>query len=316
MKIALPTGLAALALMFVPAAAQAGCAGFESQGTGLSVRYDPFSGAPINHAFNMRVSRTDSSVTAVRFILVDPDPRSGRSQFGTGGPQGYDVEWARDASRPVFFSGAEQPNATNGAVVSFKPGPAGDVVNESFRLLVPAGRSVGSGDYYEPLEVRYVCYSGDERLDAAEIQQGGRVALDLETPDMISAYIGSVGMRRGEIDLGVLDPNQSSSGTVVVTAQSTSPYELSVSSKWGVLRRGEADTASLRYSMRLGGIPVEAGSAMVCDRTPAPSGRSYPLQVTVNGEDVSTQPAGAYSDVVTLTFSPRLGLSPGAGCSI
>jgi hypothetical protein len=317
MKIASLTGLATAALLLAPGVAQAGCASFESQGTGLSVRYDPFSGAPVNHAFNLRVSRTDPSVTAVRFILIDPDPRGGRSQFGAAGPQGYEVEWAKDASRPVFFSGAEQPNATNGAVVSFKPGPSGDVVNETFRLAVPAGRSVGAGDYYEPLEVRYVCYSGDEQLDSPESQQGGRVALDLETPDMISAYVGSVGVRRGEIDLGVLGRDTgSTSGTVVVTAQSTSPYELSVSSRWGVLRRGETDTAGLRYSMRLGGVPVEAGSTLVCDRTPSPSGRSHPLQVTVRGEDVVTQPAGAYSDVVTLTFSPRLGLSAGSGCSI
>ncbi len=315
MKITALLGIAA-AMLSMPGLAQAGCAAFESQNSGLSERYDPFSGAPLNQPFTLRVRRTDPSVTAVRFILVDPDPQGGRARFGTGGPAAYDLEWSRDGSRPVFFSGAEQPNATNGAVASFKAGPAGDVVTESFRFLVPPGQSSAAGDYYQPLEVRYVCYSGEERLGSSETQPGGRVALDLETPEMISAYVGSVGVRRGEIDLGVLGTDTgSTTGSLVVTAQSTVPYDLGVTTTWGVLRRSEVDTAALAYSMRLGGIPVRTGDVLLCDRTPDPAGRSHRLQVTVLGEDVARQPAGAYSDVITLTFSPRLAVSPGSGCS-
>lgn len=317
MKFAALTCAAVVAFAVVPGIAQAGCAGFESVSTGMSVEYDPFSGAPISRPFEIRVRRLDPSATAVRFLLVDPDPQAGQSRFGAGGPRGYDVEWAKDSSRPVFFRGAEQPNNTNGALVSFKPGPSGDVVTETFRLQVPAGRAVAAGDYYEPLEVRYVCYSGDERLDAPEVQQAGRVALDLATPDMISAYIGSVGLRRGEINLGTLSADgPAATGNVVITAQSTSPYEINVASKWGVMRRGETDTAGLRYSMRLSGLPVEAGSTLLCDRTPAPAGRSHPLQVTVRPEDVASQPAGAYSDIVTVTFAPRLSAAISDGCAI
>lgn len=316
MKFAALSCAAVVAFAVVPGIAQAGCAGFESVSTGMSVEYDPFSGAPISRPFEIRVRRLDPSATAVRFLLVDPDPQGGQSRFGAGGPRGYDVDWARDSSRPVFFRGAEQPNNTNGALVSFKPGPSGDVVTETFRLQVPAGRPVAAGDYYEPLEVRYVCYSGDERLDAPEVQQAGRVALDLATPDMISAYIGSVGIRRGEINLGTLSADgPAASGQVMITAQATSPYEVSIASKRGVMRRSDVDTAGLRYSMRLGGLPVQPGSTLVCDRTQDPGGRGHPLQVTVRPEDIASQPAGAYSDTVTVTFAPRLSATVSDSCS-
>lgn len=317
MKTVAASCIALAAVALLPGVAMAGCAGFESVGTGLSIEYNPFTGAPVNRTFEIRVRRTDPSVTAVKFVLADPDPRGGETQFGSAGPRGYDVEWVRDASQPVFFRGAEQPNATNGATVTFKPGPSGDVVGETFRLRVPPGRSVGAGDYYEPLEVRYVCYSGEQRLEAPEIQPAGRVALDLRTEDMISAYVGSMGVRRGEINLGELSPNGPTvSGSVVVTAQSTSPYEIGIGAKWGVLRRREGDAAGVPYAMRLGGQAVTAGSTVVCDRTPAPSGRAHTLQVSVRGEDAATQPAGDYSDTITLTFSPRLGLAAPEGCSI
>lgn len=316
MKPLLFSGLSLIALAMAPGMAQAGCADFASAGTGLSIQYDPFSNTPVNRILTLRVSRVTPSATSVRFVIVDPDPAAGVSRLGSAGPEGYDIAWTRDSSRPVFFLGAEQPNATNGAVVSFGPGPSGDVVQETFRLSVPAGQSVGAGDYYEPLEVRYVCYSGDSALGGVETQSAGRVAVDLETPEMVSAWVGSMGNRRGEIDLGVLGQAQGSvTGGLAVTTQSTSPYEISVSAKWGELRRSEADVVGLPYSMRLGGLAVERGDTIVCDRTPAPSGRSHALQVGVNGADVATRPAGAYSDVITLTFAPRLGLSAQSGCS-
>lgn len=316
MKHLLFSGLTLVAAALAPGLAQAGCADFASAGTGLSIEYNPFSSAPVNRTLTVRVSRVTPSATSVRFIIVDPNPARGASLLGVAGPAGYDIAWGRDGSQPVFFHGAEQPNATNGAVVSFGAGPSGDVVQETFHLTVPPGQSVGAGDYYEPLEIRYVCYSGDERLDGGEVQQGGRVAIDLEVPEMLSAYVGSVGTRRGEIDLGVLGREaDSASGSVVITTQSTAPYEIAVGAKWGVLRRGETDTAGLPYAMRLSGLSVERGDTIVCDRTPAPAGRSHALQVSVKGEDAMSQPAGAYSDVITLTFAPRLGLSAQSGCS-
>ncbi|KAI9877122.1 MAG: hypothetical protein M1823_007157, partial [Watsoniomyces obsoletus] len=50
---------------------RAGCAEFQITGQDLSLEYDPFSPAPIERAFTLRVRRVDSSATAVRFLLAD-----------------------------------------------------------------------------------------------------------------------------------------------------------------------------------------------------------------------------------------------------
>ncbi|MGH7021228.1 MAG: hypothetical protein ACREEY_15205, partial [Brevundimonas sp.] len=105
------------------------------------------------------------------------------------------------------------------------------------------------------------------------------------------------------------------SRSLVVTTQSTVPYDIGVASKWGRLQRREGDPYSLNYEMRLSGVPVAAGSTLSCTRTPAPSGRAHPFQVDLAQDQAARIPAGGYSDVVTLTFTPRAGLSSPEGCS-
>lgn len=307
--------LATFAAVAAPQAALAGCAEFQITGQDLSLEYDPFSPAPIERAFTLRVRRVDSSATAVRFLLADVDSPAGAPRIGSG-PGGYDIRWNRDTSRQVFVSGAEQPNATNGALVQFGEGPSGDLVTETMRFSLPAGQDAASGDYYEALEARFVCYSGDQIVGSSDFQQGAGLAVDLNVPERISTYVGAAGVRRGEIAFGALDPAGGAvTRDLVVTTQSTVPYDIDVAARWGRLQRREGDPYGLKYGMRLSGMTVERGSKLSCTRTPAPAGRAHPFQVELAQAQAADIPAGAYSDVVTLTFTPRAGLSSPSQCT-
>lgn len=306
---------AAFAALAAPQAAVAGCAEFQITGTDLSLSYDPFSAAPVERSFTLRVRRVDSMATAVRFLLADTDSPAAAPRIGTG-PAGYGIRWNRDTSRQVFVGGAVQPNATNGALVHFGEGPSGDVVTETLRFSLPAGQDAAAGDYYEALEARFVCYSGDQMLGSPDFQQGAGLAVDLNVPERISTYVGAAGVRRGEIAFGPLDSTGGvASRSLVVTTQSTVPYDIGVAAKWGRLQRRDGDSYGLNYAMRLSGIPVQAGSALSCTRTPAPSGRAHPFQVDLAQDQAARIPAGGYTDTVTLTFTPRAGLSSPDGCS-
>lgn len=310
--IVLSTLVAAAAM---PQAAFATCADFRSSSAELSLDYDPFSPAGIERSFTLRVRRLDPAVTAVRFVVADPGTINRGAALGREGEVRYDIRWARDAGRTVFVSGAEHPNATNGALVEFGRDRTGDAVNESFRIRIPAGQEIGAGDYYQPLELRFVCYAGDREVDRS-IQTGAQVAVNLRVPERIATFIGSPGIRRGQIDFGEID---GTGGNLVrslaVTAQSTIPYDIRIDTDHGALRRFNRDDFSLPYHLKLSGFPVTDRSRLVCDRTPAPGGRNHNLQVELRGEDLEKAPAGSYSDIITLTFSPRLGLSGGEGCS-
>jgi len=306
---------AALAAFVAPQAASAGCADFQITGQDLSLQYDPFSSAPVTRAFTVRIRRIDSAATAVRFLLADPDSMAGAPRIGSG-PGGYDIRWNRDSSRQVFVSGAEQPNATNGALVAFGDGPSGDMATETFLFTLPAGQDASAGDYYQALEARFVCYSGDQVIGSPDFQQGAGLAIDLNVPERISTYVGAAGVRRGEIAFGPLDPTGGVvSRNLIVTAQSTVPYDIDVASRWGRLQRRQGDDYGLDYTMRLSGVSVQRGSTLSCTRTPAPSGRAHPFQVDLAQDQAARAPAGAYSDVVTLTFTPRAGLASPSTCT-
>lgn len=299
--------------MTAPQAAAA-CVDFQVTGSDLTVRYDPFSPSPVERLFTLRAQRLDPTATAVRFILVDGDSPGGETRIGTG-PRGYGIRSVRDSSRPLFFSGAEQPNATNGLLISFGSGPGGDIATETLRLSIPAGQDTAAGDFFEPLEIRYVCETADGP-GVPDFQQGARVAIDLHVPEMISTYIGAPGVRRGQIAFGSLTGAEGRvSRDLVVTAQSTIPYSLEYDSLRGRLQRRDDDEYGLDYDVRLSGYPVGRGAVLGCARTVAPSGRSHALQVTLGAGQAASAPAGAYSDTITLSFTPRLGLSGSDGCS-
>jgi len=315
-KLILSTA-AALAMICGAQTAQAACAEFQVSAAELSVDYDPFDAGVLDRIFTLRVRRLDPSATSVRLLLIDPDPAGGGAKLGPDGPANYEILWNSDTGRRVFAVGAEQPNATNGALVPFGAGPSGDLATETFRLRVPAGQGVGAGNYYQPLEVRYVCYSGDDALDSPDVQAGAQLGVNLNVPERISTFIGSQGIRRGRIDFGALDVTGSGETRgLMVTAQSTIPYEVDVDTDRGGLKRSDGDNYVLPYSMRFSGVPVSDGSRLSCSRTNAPTGRTHPLQVDINPRQAAQAPAGSYSDVITLTFGPRLGLAGGEGCAV
>jgi len=305
--------------LFSTATAAHGCAEFSAPGAELQLEYDPFSPMQTEQSFTVRVQRTDERATAVRFIFADPDPTAINPVLGIGGPERYEIEWARDAGRNVFATGGEQPNATNGALVAFTAGAGGGVSSETFRIRIPAGQEAGAGSFHQPLNVRFQCFAGDDMLNASEMQNDSRVAIDLRVGEMIRAYIGSAGVRRGTLDFGALTPSLGKvSRTLSVTAQATVPYEIDVQSDHGALARvgDEKSDQTIPYALWLSELPVSNGSRIDCSRTDAPSGRSHLLRVDVDGTTSRTVQAGTYSDVITLTFSPRTGLGGAQGCSV
>lgn len=305
----------ALVLVLPQAASAAGCASFQVSGSDLNLTYDPFGVAPIERIFTLRIQRQDPAASAVRFILVDPDASGGVTRIGQG-PEGYGIVSVRDPSRPLLFRGAEQPNATNGLLTSFSQGAGGDIATETLRLSVPAGRAAPAGDFYEPIEVRFACETADGSVSTPDYQQGSQVAVDLRVPEKISTFIGAPGGRRGQISFGQLTAGGGMiQRDIVVTAQSTVPYSVELEAQRGRLQRRDEDDYGLDYQLRLSGLPIAPGGELVCQRTPAPAGRSHNLEVQLSQAQVGRVPAGSYSDTITMSFTPRLGLSGTDGCA-
>ncbi len=315
-KLVTPS-IIAMAILSTASAAHA-CAEFSAPGAELQLEYDPFSPMQTEQSFTVRIQRTDERATAVRFLFADPDPSAANPVLGIGGPQRYEIDWARDAGRNVFAMGGEQPNATNGASVGFGAGAGGGVRSETFRIRIPAGQQAGAGSFYQPLNVRFQCFAGDDILNASEMQGDGRVAIDLRVGETIRAYIGSPGVRRGTLDFGALTPTLGKvSRTLSVTAQATVPYEIEVQSDGALARVGDQrPDQTIPYALWLSELPVSNSSRIDCARTDAPSGRSHLLRVDVDSAASRTVQAGSYSDIITLTFSPRTGLSGAQGCSV
>lgn len=316
-RLARPS-IIAMALLSTVATAHA-CAEFSAAGAELQLEYDPFTPARTEQTFTVRVQRIDERATAVRFLFADPDPNAADPVLGIGGPQRYEIEWSRDSGRIVLATGGEQPNATNGALVAFSDNPGGATRTESFRIRIPAGQQVGAGSYYQPLTVRFQCFAGTDLLNGSEMQSDGRVAIDLRVGEMIRAYIGSPGVRRGTLDFGALTPTLGKvSRSLSVTAQSTVLYEIDVQAEHGALARGrgEPQGQTIPYGLWFSELPVTDGSRIGCSRTDAPSGRSHILRVDVDSADSRKVQAGSYSDLITLTFSPRTGLGGPQGCSV
>lgn len=312
-------GLVAFAaLLLVPPAASAqGCAEFSISPAELQLAYDPYTTRRVDRIFNLRVRRLDERATSVRILFADPDPVAAAPVVGIGGPANYDIEWVRDAGRQILALGAEQPNATNGALIGFGRARGSPARSEAFRIRVPAGQDVAAGTYFQPLDVRFQCFAGDEPLGPPGLQTDGRVALDLRVEESVRAFVGAPGMQRATIDFGSLTPGLGNvSRSLSLTAQSTVSYEVGVQAENGALVRGRRDGAKIDYAMWLSDLPVKDGSRLACPRTRAPRGRTHLLRAEVDGADAAKAPAGDYRDVVTLTFSPRIGLDGGDACAV
>lgn len=292
------------------------CAEFTASSAELQVFYDPFQHAPVERSFSLQVRRLDPTITAVRFILADPDTAGVRPQLGLGGPT-YEIVWAREPGRRAFASGGEQPNNTNGAQISFGGASDRAVRDETFRIRIPAGEDLAAGTYYQPLDILFQCYAGDSLAGPTQVQRDGRVAVDLIVPEQIKSFIGSQGVRRGRLDFGVLTPALGRvSRNLSITAQSTVPYEVDFSAQHGALKRSADDPAAIPYQTWFADLPVRSGSRVGCAKSPAPQGRTHILRAEVDGRQSASAPAGSYGETITITFSPRLGLAGGDGCDV
>lgn len=309
-------GAALLASVWAaPAFAQGRCAQFQVIGNGARTDYNPFDPSGTQDTFDIRVEGLNDGVKRVRFLLVDTTVGVNGPGIGPRGPADYDVRWLEDTTRTVFVVGNDLLNPTNGAEARL-PGRRGvDIVR--LRLTVPRGQAAPAGQHRENLQIRYQC------LDSAGLQIGTQqeevvpVEVEVEVPRFAAAYIGGIGRTRGTIEFGRIGPETSDlQKRVSVTALSTVPYEVLVETdNDGQLRRQRRDGAGIAYSMAYAGTEVDPGDRIVCPTTPAPMGSVEDFQVTLDRNAVAAVPAGDYSDVVTLTFSPRDVISP-IGCIV
>ena len=316
MKTLFVCSAAALALMAMATEAKASpCVQVQIDGGGLNLRYDPFSPATLQQTFTLRVQRTSPNVRSANIVLVDTDSMGSTHQLGHG-PSGYSISQHEGNMRPVLVSGAEQPHRTNGVAINFTNGAQNNVATVNLTFTLPAGRDVSAGDFAENLEARFFCVLANRDITPIESQINQGLRLDLSVPEKISTYIGSAGTRRGQINLGTLDTRSPTVRPLSITAQTTVPYDMRIEKTRGQLRRRDDDSYGIPYAMTLDNRVVDNGSAMACSRTPVPAGRTHTLQVAVQPQDVRVVPAGSYSDVVTLTFVPRSGLSGSGTCAL
>ena len=298
--------LAVIASCYVlPAAAQTQCAQFELIGNGARTEYQPFEASPTTETFDLRVRGLADGVRGVRFLLVDRSPRVSGPGLGATGPLLYDIVWLQESTRRVFVVGNEQPQPMTGAEVSL-PGRSGVDITR-FRLTVPAGQQAPAQQHRDDLIIRYQCLAANGSAIGATQEQPATIPISVTVPRYAAAYIGSIGQTRGTISFGEVNANTTNlSKAIGITALSTLPYEVAVESEnGGILKRRRSDNGGIGYTMQYGGVRIASGDKILCPMTPAPMGQPEQFEVTLDRSSVSQQPAGAYSDTVTLTFRPR-----------
>lgn len=309
-------GAALLACVWTaPALAQSRCAEFQVVGNGPGGDYNPFNPVSAQDNFDIRVEGLNDSVARVKFLLVDTALGANGPGIGPQGPAEYDISWLEDTTRQVFVTGNELLNPNNGAEARVSGRRNVDFVR--MRLTIPRGQPSPAGVHRENLTIRYQCFNSAGAPIGVQQEQLRPVEVRVEVPRFASAYIGGIGRTRGRIEFGRIGPDVSElSRRISVTALSTVPYEVLVESdNDGALRRRRGDEDGIGYRMAYGGAQVGSGDRLICPTTPAPMGAVNDFEVTLNRDDVARLPAGDYSDVVTLTFSPRDVFSPGA-CSL
>jgi hypothetical protein len=299
-------GLAVSAAALGTTSATAACVQFEIVGNGVDRHYDPFKPTLLNDNFMLRIKRLNPNATSVRFLIVDTTAAGARPVFGAGGPADYGVEWVSDTSRPVFFTGAQTLNDTNGATARFSGNQ--DSATTVFRVSVPPGQATVSGRLHEQFALRFQCYAGSSRIDTESEQRSGLTEYALRVPRTVAAFIG--GTDRGMIDFGVLGLNPVLSRTIMVTAQATVPYAIDISTDNGFNLQGTRGApGTIGYDVTIASVAVDRPATLRCPATPIPGGQQHPVQVTLRARDVRSQPAGDYGDVITLTFRTDEGYS-------
>ena len=289
----------------LPVMAQTQCAHFELNGGGARPVYQPFDNRPTVTTFDLRVRRMADGVSGVRFLLVDRSPLPNGPGLGSQGPLLYDISWLEDNTRRVFVVGNEQPQPMTGAEVRF-PDRSGVQISR-FRIAIPAGQQTNAQQHREELVIRYQCLDAGGRPIGATQEQPAAVAISVTVPRYAAAYVGSLGQTRGSISFGKISRNTANlSKAIGITALSTLPYEVEFDSENdGLLKRRRDDRGGIGYTMQYGGIPIFDGGSMICPMTPAPGGQTEQFEVTLDRDSISQQPAGDYSDTVTITFKPR-----------
>lgn len=307
------TLLAALAFASAAGAAAAEpCVRFEAARTDLALQYDPFSPRPTVRPFVLRVFRKDPSVTTVKFALEDPTPSHGRSRVGPAGPYDYDIVWTSDIGQKVFVVGETSlAPITTGVTVSFSG--RSNMVDVPLVLRIPPGQPVPASRQDELLRVAFSCESG-VRLGPQQQQTDNRVEIRLDIPHYFGAFVGTPGRTHGEIDFGVLkDAGQTEEKRAAITAVSTVPYTIRVRTKGGSeLRRVPGAQDGIPYRMRFGDVDIADDALLTCPVPQSTLGDTESLKVRLDDSRLHDLQAGAYRDIVTLTFTP-LDAAPAAG---
>ncbi len=288
-----------------PAIAQTQCVQFELIGNGAEAEYHPFEANSTTEVFDLRARRLADGVYGVRFVLADRTPKPSGPGLGALGPLFYDISWLQDSTRRVFVVGNEQPQPLTSAELNF-PGNSG-VELTRFRLLVPAGQQASAQRHRDELVIRYQCLDRRGNPIGATQEQPASIPIAVRVPRYAAAYVGSLGQTRGSISFGEVSSSSASlTKAIGITALSTMPFEISVDSEnGGKLKRRRTDEDGVAYAMRYGNVPVADGDTLLCPMTPAPMGQAEQFEVTLNRDSLAGQPAGTYSDTVTLTFQPR-----------
>lgn len=302
-------GLALLGsgVMVEAARAEGPCVTFRDP-RGLEFVYNPFNPAPASVPFELIVERNDPSVTSVRFMLIDHDSPIGLPRLGRAGPRNYDIVWMGDTGRTVFAATGPVDLIGGGATVGFGSGVSGGRRTPNFRLTAPSGEPVPTVFERESLDVAYQCYKGAD-AGPIETQSGNRVSIDMAVLRFFGAFVGSPGVNSGTIDFGDLvltTPRPVKSTTV--TARSTVPYTVGITSeRHQMLKQSASDTSGIPYDLRYAGLPVRDGATLDCPIPLPPSGDRAEVEVTLDGRNIRSLPAGSYQDTITLTFTPNDG---------
>lgn len=298
---------AALALaLLCPAAgaAAAPCASFRTVGE-ARIRYNPYEAGAVAI---LSVQVAAAGAGQVRFLLIDGDSaRAGPPRFGATGPERYTLGALGDPARG-FGAAGDQPTMLRGALA------AGGIGEVQFQLAIPGGQPVRAGTHQQAFTVRYQCLSADGAELGMTDEQVLPLLLEVEVPAFAAATIR--GSDRGEIDFGAVGgASGAAMRTLDIDVAGTLPYEVAVTTAGGaMLKRGPGDPAGIRYAMRYGDAPVVDGGRVLCPMPALPVRRPDAFAVTLDARDIQSAAAGAYSDTVTLSFTPRDLFTPTERC--